>query len=130
MARQAETVTISAMPPDRERWERHQRARDVGRSELWRHTLDLLDREELVTELRVLQDHGDTAAALHLPDRAAIEDAMRRSLARPTDELDEQISALVDLIAQPAVPPSRHRRPLPVSLLAEQEQAEQVAQFE
>jgi hypothetical protein len=124
MARQAETVTISAMPSDRERWERHQQARDVGRSELWRHTLDLLDREELVTELRALQDHGDAAAALHLPDHAAIEDAMRRSLARPTDELDEQISALVDLIAQPTVPSSRRRRPLPAALLADQ--AEQV----
>lgn len=126
MARQAEAVTISAMPSDRERWERHQQARNVGRSELWRHTLDLLDREELVTELRTLQDHGDAAAALHLPDRAAIEDAMRRSLARPADELDEQISALVDLIAQPTVPPSRDRRPLPASLLIEQ--GEQVAQ--
>jgi len=126
MARQAEAVTISAMPPDRERWERHQQARDVGRSELWRHTLDLLDREELVTELRTLQDRGDAAAALHLPDRAAIEDAMRRSLARPADELDEQISALVDLIAQPTVPPSRHRRQLPASLLVEED--EQAAQ--
>ena len=128
MARQAEAVTISAMPSDRERWERHQQARDVGRSELWRHTLDLLDREELVTELRELQDYGDAAAALHLPDRAAIEDVMRTSLARPTDELDKQISSLVDLIAEPTVPPSRRRRPLPAALL--DERAEQTAQVE
>lgn len=126
MARRAKTVTISAMPSDHERWERHQQARGVGRSELWRHTLDLLDREALVTELRELQDHGDAAAALHLPDHADIKDAMRRSLARPTDELDAQISALVDLIAQPTVPPSRRRRPLPAPLLAEQ--AEQVVE--
>lgn len=118
MARRAETVTFSVMPTDRDRWERHQQARDVGRSELWRHTLDLLDREQMVTELRELQDLGDASAAVHLPDRAAIEEAMRQSLAREEQELDPQIARLVEMIAEPVTPPTRRRRPLPASLLA------------
>lgn len=117
MARRAETVTFSVMPSDRDRWERHQQARDVGRSDLWRHTLDLLDREQIVAELRELQDLGDASAALHLPDRAAVEDAMRRSLARAEHELDPQITQMVEMIAEPVTPPARRRRALPPSLL-------------
>ncbi len=123
MARRAESVTFSAMPTDRERWEHHQRTREAGRSELWRHTLDLLDREEMVAELRNLQDLGDASAAVHLPDRAAITDAMRDSLARSEQELDPEIARLVEMIAEPTAPTTRQRRALPASLLAGREVA-------
>lgn len=120
MVRRAETVTFSVMPSDRSRWEHHQQARELGRSELWRHTLDLLDREQMVAELRELQDLGDASAAVHLPDREAIEEAMRRSLERSEQELDPEISRLVEMIAEPVAPTTRHRRPLPASLVDDQ----------
>jgi hypothetical protein len=72
--------------------------------------------QQLVTELRELQDHA--AAASHLPDLASIQEAMRRSLARAGRDLDPQITKLVERIAAPVNPPSRRRRALLASVLA------------
>ncbi len=93
---------------------------------MMRHALTLLDREELVANLRELQDMGDAAVAAGGLTESDLEAVLREVSDKPEGELDDRLNAIVQFVSAGATSPDRPTRraagraPLPVVALSEQ----------
>lgn len=115
MTRTATTVSFSLQASDKARFEALvERQGGRNRSELFRHAIELLEREELAHTMSALQALGDQASArARIPQQEAAQRsvaALARFAYRPSPRARELVAALTE--GRVDGRPTRTRRPV------------------